>query len=70
MVREVTRVRAELTELAERRRGAQAERVAVMAVTGPLVRQGRRLGIGPTELERLTGLSRRTIYDLLGQQET
>lgn len=53
--------------LAERRRRAEQERP--VSCRRPVHRSQRRvLGIGPTGLEGLTGLSRRTIYDLLEQE--
>lgn len=58
-------VRVQLHDLAGSRRGAEGQRERAMATTLGLVREGRRLGMGPTELERLTGLTRRTIYDLI-----
>lgn len=62
---EVNQLRARLEELGVRRQVAERERAVVMEETIPLVRRGRALGIGPTELQRLTGLSRRAVYDLL-----
>ena len=62
-------VRERLVALSAVRREAERSRADTMAQTRPLVRQGHALGIGPTELERLTGLSRRSIYDLLEGDE-
>jgi hypothetical protein len=61
-------VRIQLHDLAGPRLAAEAERERLMDQTTPLIRAAHDLGVMPTELERLTGLSRRTIYNLLAKQ--
>ncbi len=58
-------VRRQLRALTSDRRRADAVSANAMKATRPLVLEGHRLGIGPTELAELAGLSRTTIYDLI-----
>lgn len=61
-------VRRLLRALTSDRRRAEAVSTNAMKATRPLVLEGHRLGIGPTELAELAGLSRQTIYDLLSAE--
>lgn len=62
-------LRRRLRVLAADRQRAEALSTNAMKHTRPLVLEAHRLGIGPTELAELAGLSRRTIYDLLSAGE-
>lgn len=57
-------VRIQLHDLSVGRMAAEAMIERSMEATRPLLLSARRLEIGPTELARLTGLSRQWIYDL------
>lgn len=63
-------VRIQLHDLSVGRMAAEAMVERSMDATRPLLRSARRLEIGPTELARLTGLSRQTIHDLTRVEKT
>lgn len=57
-------LRVQLHDLAESRRLADAMRERSMEATRPLLRTAQLLGIGPTELARITGLNLLEIHHL------
>lgn len=61
-------LRVRLHALGEERRRAEEERDIALAALRSVVREGHGLGLGPTELAALSGLSRRSVYDLLAEE--
>lgn len=59
--------RRKLEDLAARRRAMLAERHAITRDLGDVVPAAHAAGLGVSEIARLTGLSRRAVYDLLGK---
>lgn len=59
-----------LRALGRSRLRAERRRAEIMDETRPLILHGRTLGIGPTELAEITGLTRRAVYDILDKADT
>lgn len=58
-------LRARLAEVGKRRAEAFEARNAASAELAPLVREAASRGMRPTELARVTGLSRQAVYGVL-----
>ncbi|HYV16263.1 MAG TPA: hypothetical protein VE972_09585 [Conexibacter sp.] len=56
---------ARLVKVGEQRSAALEAREAAADEFARLIPLAQRAGIGPTEITRLTGLSRRAVYDVL-----
>lgn len=62
-------LRASLEEAGLRRADAERQRAEAMVDIHDLVPRARAAGIGPSDLAGLTGLSRRAVYDILGEHD-
>jgi len=63
-------LRAELADAGARRKAAMAAKSEASAELAELIPRAARAGISPTEIVRLTGVSRKWAYDLTHRHRT
>ena len=60
---------ARLTEAGKRRRRAMETKRTASEEIAALIPSAYRAGVGVSEIAKLTGMSRRAVYDILGENE-